>query len=566
MSDDSPITGDTPFRVGDWHVDPNTGRVKSAAAEVKLEPKVMAVLVCLARQPGKVVTREQLEATVWAGVVVGYDSLASTIIKLRKAFADDSKQPRIIETVPKKGYRLIAGVGPVLREAGVEPDEKPPATSTTWVATGLVTALLLLGIAVWLSIGSRQPVPDPGVGRAGPGPSIAVLPFKNISNDPGQDYFSDGMTADLITDLSQISGLSVIARNSVFAYKDTDVDVRQIGRELGVLYVLEGSIRKVGDKVRISARLSDTGSGYNLWAERFDSALSDVFALQDEVTAKIVATLEIRLTEKERELLAHRYTASIDAYDYFLRGWESFWEFSETGNQQAKDLYAKAIALDAGFARAYANMAIAYAYESVNGWSDDPALSLEKARHYAQQAVAIDAELPQVYWALGLTQMFGKDYKEALSTAEKSIALNPNYADGYGLLATILNYAGRPRQALTLMQKAMLLNPRHPFAYNVIRGEIYFNLHSYDSAVDDFLHALERNPDAYEPRLWLAAAYAHLGRADDAGWEVEQIRNSGAEISLDHIEQVIPLKDPVQRKHLIDGLGKAGLTHRQSIR
>jgi len=179
----------------------------------------------------------------------------------------------------------------------------------------------LLGVAVWLYTGSRQPVPEPGVGQAGPGPSIAVLPFKNISNDPGQDYFSDGMTADLITDLSQISGLSVIARNSVFAYKDTDVDVRRIGRELGVLYVLEGSIRKVGDTVRISARLSDTGSGYNLWAERFDSALSDVFALQDEVTAKIVATLEIRLTEKERELLAHRYTASIDAYDYFLRGW-----------------------------------------------------------------------------------------------------------------------------------------------------------------------------------------------------------------------------------------------------
>jgi TolB-like protein/DNA-binding winged helix-turn-helix (wHTH) protein len=276
MSDDSPITGDTPFRVGDWHVDPATGRVKSGTSEVKLEPKVMAVLVCLAQQPGKVVTREQLEATVWAGVVVGYDSLASTIIKLRKAFGDDSKQPRIIETVPKRGYRLIAGVGPVQREAGVVRDEKPQAPPTTWVVTGLVTALLLLGVAVWLYIGSRQPVPDPGAGQAGPGPSIAVLPFKNISNDPGQDYFSDGITADLITDLSQISGLSVIARNSVFAYKDTDVDVRQIGRELGVLYVLEGSIRKVGDKVCISARLSDTGSGYNLWAERFDSALSDV--------------------------------------------------------------------------------------------------------------------------------------------------------------------------------------------------------------------------------------------------------------------------------------------------
>jgi TolB-like protein/DNA-binding winged helix-turn-helix (wHTH) protein/Flp pilus assembly protein TadD len=552
--------------VGDWRIDPSTGRLQREGKELKLEPKVMTVLVCLAQQAGAVITREQLESTAWAGRVVGYDSLASTIIKLRKAFGDDSRKPRFIETVPKRGYRLIAPVRPAQsdREQNAAIITRTHAPAATSAANRSVPVILfgvaaLIGIAVWLISGDGPSVSEAPGKAVSARPSIAVLPFKNISNDPEQDYFSDGITADLITELSKVSGLSVIARNSVFAYKNIPVDVRKIGAELNVRYIIEGSVRKAGNEVRISARLIDAGNGYNLWAERFDGELKNVFALQDEVTSRIVSSLEVRLTDKERIRLAHDYTDSIEAYESFLHGWQHFWEFSKDGNRHAREYYQKAIELDNTFARAYANLALTHAYDFINGWSENPDHSLKQAGVYAQKGVELDTSLPQVHWAMGLTEIFNKNYKEALAEAEQAIRLDPNFADGYGLLATTLNYAAKPKSALEVMQKAMRLNPRHPFIYKVICGEIHFNLHDYQNAVEYFTQALERNPEAQEARLWLAAAYAHAGRIDDAKWEIEQIRSRGAELSVERIEQTIPLKDPLQREHLVEGLYKAGL-------
>jgi TolB-like protein/DNA-binding winged helix-turn-helix (wHTH) protein len=566
MTEKPDINLATPFRVADWDVDPAAGRIQRHNREIKLEPKVMTVLVCLAQQSGQVVSREQLESTAWAGMVVGYDSLASTIIKLRKAFEDDSRNPRFIETVPKRGYRLIAPVTP--GQAGGEREAPEPAESRTpealkkrnsYVMAGLAGMALLAVLAGWL-LSDRSPLDSREAGGVVQGkPSVAVLPFKNLSNDPEQDYFSDGITADLITELSKISGLAVIARNSVFAYKHTAVDVRQAAEELGVRYLVEGSVRKAGNEVRISARLVNASNGYSLWAERFDGELQNVFALQDEVTARIVSSLEVKLTANERMQLGRDYTGSIEAYDLFLHGWQRFWEMSKEGNREAREFYRKAIELDGQFARAYANLALTHNYDFINGWSEDPEHSLEQAGVYAQKGVELDDRLPQVHWARGLTKLFGKEYQQALVEAEKAIALDPNFADGYGLLATTLNYAAKPKQALEVMQKAMQLNPRHPYIYKVICGEIHFNLRDYDNAIAYFTQALERNPEAQEARVWLAAAFAHAGRTDDAKWEIEQIRGSGARLSVEHIEQTVPLKDPVQRKHLIDGLYKAGL-------
>lgn len=277
MSDDAAFNFDVPFWLDDWHVEPATGRIQRLDTATKLEPKVMAVLVCLARQAGEVISREQLEATVWSGTVVGYYSLASTIIKLRKAFGDDSKSPRIIETVPKKGYRLIARVNPAETKSkqnvpqAAEPGSLKASVSTNKrIVAGLIVVAGLIPLLAWLFTGPTPLESNLAIEAMRGKPTVAVLPFKNISNDPEQDYFSDGMTADLITDLSKISGLSVIARNSVFAYKKSDVDVRTIGTELGVHYVIEGSVRKAGDTVRISARLIDADKDYNLWADRFD--------------------------------------------------------------------------------------------------------------------------------------------------------------------------------------------------------------------------------------------------------------------------------------------------------
>lgn len=559
------------FFIGDWHIDPSLGRVTGRHSDMeitKLEPQVMTVLLCLAKQQGQVVSRATIESRAWANRIVGYDSLSTAIIKLRKALGDDSKNPRYIETVPKKGYRLIAAI----TEANTETDSAghPDNTSKTKnIAATQVNkrhsqkiqlALIFVIIVGGLGLVLYNKLPYLFVStQTNHHNTIAVLPFKNMSEDIQQEYFSDGITADLITDLSKISGLSVIARNSVFAYKDSAIDVRQIGKELAVTYIIEGSVRKSNDKVRISARLIDTNDGFNLWAERFDGDLKDVFALQDSVTAKIIEALQLQLSDREMQQLAKKYTDSFEAYDYFLQGWKLFWEYSKQSNILAKEHFNQAIKLDPKFARAYANLALSYAYDVLNGWTDNPEKNLQRAEKLSQKAIELDNDLPQVHWAVGFAALIGRQYQLALAESQKVIALDPNNADGYGLLATTLNFAAKPKDALAYMQKAMQLNPLHPFAYKVILGQIYFNLHEYGNAVKQFEHALERNPTTAESRLWLAASYAHLGRIDDASWQLEHIRRDDPTISITAIESVIPLKDPMQLKHLIDGLQKAGL-------
>ncbi len=566
MPDENQIKADLPFWVDDWHVDPTTGRIQHDGEEHKLEPKVMMVLVCLAQQPGQVVTREHLEETVWAGMVVGYDSLASTIIKLRKAFGDDSKHPRVIETVPKKGYRLIAtvssaegGYTPTTEQTEVDATEpEPKAIRSRLVGIAVIALLAVPGLWLFINVTSTD---EPAVQKITVEKlAIAVLPFKNLSNDPDQEYFSDGITADLITDLSKLSGLAVIARNSAFNYKNTDVDVRKVAKELGVSYIIEGSVRKAGDQVRISARLIDAKNSFNLWADRFDGTLENIFAFQDEVTSQIIESLQITLTEKDRNRLAHKYSKSIEAYDQFLHGWQNLWLSSREGTLRARDYFKKAIELDNEFARAYANLAVTYIHDYLHGWTDQSDLALQQAHASADKAISLEPNLPQVHWVKGYAHIFSKAYQESIREIEKSIELDPNFADGYALLATTLNYAGKPAQAEIEMQKAMRLNPKHPALYKVIYGEILFNQHDYKNAIDNFMLALHSNPEIEESRLWLAAALAQNGNIDEASWQLEHIRISGGNLSLKRIESVIPFKDPAQRKHLIDGLYKAGLT------
>lgn len=576
MTDTPKITLESTFFVAEWHVEPRLGRISCGDKVIKLEPKVMMVLVCLAREAGDVISREQIESIVWADRVVGYDSLATTIIKLRKAFEDNPKNPQFIETVSKRGYRLIASVSTdnsarslksdaiVNKKTGLKVDEYTNYNHSEtealerkktifWITIASVMFVMLIIAIVYIANSDRIIAPVNGK------LSVAVLPFKNIGNDPQQDYFSDGMTADLITDLSRLSALSVIARNSVFMYRDENVDVRKIGKELDAQYIIEGSVRKVGDDVRISARLIDSSNGYNLWAERFDGTLNNVFALQDKVIARIVTSLKLTLTDAERIQLIHKYTSSIEAYDYFLQGWQYFWNMSREGNSIARAAYIRAIEIDNNFARAYANLALTYAYEYLNGWSDEPEQAIKKANEYANKAVILDNNLSQVYWALGIIQNYSRNYKDALETSKKALSLNPNYADGYGLLATVLNYAGKPKQALEAMAKAMRLNPRYPSIYRMMRGEMHFNAHNYKRAIEDFKFALDSNPEVQEARLWLAASYAYAGKIYDAQWEVEQLLGVDSKLTLASFEQVIPLNDPIQRKHLIDGLYKAGL-------
>jgi len=541
----------------------------------------MTVLVCLAQKQGQVISREELEETAWQGMVVGYDSLASAIIKLRKAFGDNAKKPCIIETVPKKGYRLICQVrsaplvpsqeisNDVNEERATAADSSPgpdnlrtPSSIAALRRPYIFIVAAVLAIVAFLYQYDHY-IPETIELHENPEANgqyvIAVLPFKNISDDKQQDYFSDGITVDLITDLSKVSGLSVIARNSVFIFKDTDVDIRTVQRELGIDYAVEGSIRKVANQVRISARLIDARTGINIWAERFDGTLNNIFEFQDAVSSQIINALSINLTEQDKSRLAGKYSDSIEAYDQFLHGWQNLWLSTRRGMMDAREDFNKAIMLDNQFARAYANLALTYIYDYMLGWSDDDELSLQKANEYADKAIAIDPNLPQVYWVKGFADIFNRDYQQSLKHAQMSIDLSPNFADGYGLLATTLNYAGKPDEADKVMRKAMLLNPKHPAIYKVIYGEILFNKRDFQGAIRNFTEALEMNPESEESRIWLAAAYANVGDIEEARWQLEQVKINGQNLSLSRLEKVIPLKDPEQKEYFINGLYKAGV-------
>src|SRR5438093_13215636 len=292
-------------------------------------------------------------------------------------------------------------------------------------------------------------------------PSIAVLPFANMSSDPEQEYFSDGITEDLITDLSKLSGLFVISRNSLSLYKGKAVKPTQIGKELGVRYVLEGSVRKAGSRVRITAQLVDATTSYHLWADRYDRDLQDIFAVQDEVTRKIVAALQVKLTEGEQQRMGHTPTNNLEAYEYFLRGLEFHAHRTQEANGQARQMFERAIALDPNFAAAYAWLGRTYVLDWFHRWSQDPQV-LERAVALAGQAIALNESLPGAYQTLGYIYMAKKQYDQAVVEAEKAVALDPNDADAVLTLGEVLSCVGRSQEAMEFVEKAMRLNPHYP--------------------------------------------------------------------------------------------------------
>ncbi len=388
-------------------------------------------------------------------------------------------------------------------------------------------------------------------------PSIAVLPFANMSGDSEQEYFSDGITEDLITDLSKVSGLFVISRNSVFLYKGKAVKPEEVSRELGVRFMVEGSVRKAGDRVRITAQLVDATTGYHLWAERYDRDLKDIFDLQDEVTQKIVTSLKVKLTEGEQECVWCRYTDNVEAYDYFLRGEAYFWRTTQEANAQARDMFEKAVEMDPKYGAAHAFLGATYFAEWVWLWSQDPQ-TLERAFELAQKAIALDDSLSQAQGILGLTYLWRKQHEQAIIEAEKAIALDPNFADGYAWLGSILNFAGRPEEAIGLVEKAMRLNPHDPFFYLFSLGESYTLMGRYEEGIQTLKRALIRNPDFEPAHINLAVIFSELGREEEARAELSEALRISPDFSLEGLQR-LPHKDQAVLDRLINALRKVGL-------
>ena len=391
-------------------------------------------------------------------------------------------------------------------------------------------------------------------------PSIVVLAFQNMSGDPEQEYFADGIAEDIITDLSKIAGLFVIARNSAFTYKGKAVNLQEVSRELGVRHVLEGSVRKAGNRVRVTAQLIDGSSGGHVWAERYDRELTDIFEVQDEVTGEIVAALKVHLTADERRRVESRGTSSLQAHDRFLRGRQLFWQMSRASIAQAQTLFGEAIALDGAFCLAHAYLAFTHAQQAVNRWSADPEGSLERAQRLVDRALTLDASEAEAHYVQGIVHLWQqKNADQAIADAERAIALDPNFARGYGSLGAALHYAGRSEEALEHLATMARLDPHHPPSYQHFLAQAHFALGHFEEAIAALTARLARQPHSDVSRVLLAACYGHLGRADEARAEWEEALRVNPDYSIEHRRQILPYKNPGDFERVVEGLRKAGI-------
>ena len=397
---------------------------------------------------------------------------------------------------------------------------------------------------------AASPLPDK--------PSIAVLAFDNLSRDPEQEYFSDGLTEDLITDLSQLSALSVTSRHAAFQYKGQPAPPQRVAKDLGVRYVLEGSVRRAANRVRINAQLIDATTGFHLWAQRYDRDLEDIFTLQDEIVHAIVAALEVRLTARERVGIERRYTESLEAYDLFLQAREGFFRRTQEGAVQARATLERAIALDPKFAAAHALLAEICRSEWWYGWRDDED-ALDRALELARRGVALDDGLPFAYMFLGWIHLWRKEHDQAIAEAKRCLSFDPNNAEGHARLGHTLDQAGRPAEGLPFIETAMRLDPHYPYLYLFWLGHAFHSLQRYDEAVAAYRRTISRNPEFFYARLFLAAVYAQLGRMEEAKSEAIEALRIDPHFSVQRVAQRLPLKDTAALARLIDGMRQAGL-------
>jgi adenylate cyclase len=511
--------------------------LRAADRKIALRPKNFEVLRYLVENPDRLVTKEELLKAIWPDVVVNEESLTRCVSEVRQAIGD-SKQT-IIVTVPRCGYRFTATVSQIMASAAMAPQPAPPTQHGSYAGAR-----------------SQSPLLDR--------PSVAVLPFANLSGDPQQDYFSDGIADDILTELSRFSELLVIARNSSFQYKGKAVDIRQVGRELGAMYVLEGSVKRSGDRVRITAQLIDAAAGTHRWAERYDRELDDVFAVQDEVARAIVATLAAHVKRAETQRALLRPPAAWEAYEYYLSGAKAYFlHFSSRTKDSlydARRLLEQSLAIDSAYARSAAMLSSTHFYAYCEPFDGDylsPA-ALDRAVELAGMAVHADPRLPQARAQLGYVLPYKGLHDGAIAEFEQAFALNPNYVDHR--YAACLNLAGEPARALEVLEAGIRLDP---FSWVTAAfcqmGLANYLLNRYKEAVRLCGESASRVPDLQTPHLFLAAAYAQLGQLEEAKAEAAQVLRINPGFTIERHKRVWVHKDPKDLEHRLDGLRKAGL-------
>ena len=550
------------FIVGDWHVFPATGQIVKDKIEHRLEPKSMAVLVYLAEHVNEIVTRQDLENTVWKDTIVTYEALTVTINKIRAAFGDNPRKPRYIETLAKRGYRLIAetSLQHELQENISHHSVTPSPAGNKYLTTFAIIFTLLVVMAGIFYY--QAPSEDHSLQIREDIPSIAVIPFANITGDPGQDYFAYGMTEYLITDLSRLSSLMVTSRTSILGFNSKNIDIKKASLALKVRYIVTGSVFKSENHIRVAVQLTDALNGMQVWADRFDRKLNDLFKVQDEITTRIVKELVKQVGHSEQELLSHNYTNNQQAHDYFIRGNALYTSISKEGNTLAREMFLKAIELDPDFASAYGAIALTYVDDYRRKWGNDPAGAVDRAFEYANKAIAIDKNAAVAYVVQAYAYLYGrKEPEKAILSARKAISLYPNYADAYAIIGSAYSFVTRSEDAIRVNHHAMRLNPTSSFIYYSNLGRDYYFLNQHDKAIESLENASFRNENYLNAHIYLAATYASDNQMENASWEVEKVMVLDPEFSLRYWASTQPYRSKERLERMINDLRKAGFPY-----
>jgi len=543
------------FRIGEWWVDASTNEIGRGGETVRLEPKAMEVLAVLARSAGEVVSRERLLATVWPGVVVGEEVLTQSIIKLRRALGDNPREPAYIETISKRGYRLIAPVGGSRRPGGgTESTSRAWRTFSIGAAAAIAIALAVFGLYL---AGTLRPqpasIPDAAAPLAGVPQGVvtlSVLPFEVLGEGAGQARLAAGIRNDLMTDLSRIPSLRVIA----FAGTQARREFSGAGR-----FLVSGSVQSEPGRLRIHVRLVDGGTGQQIWSQRFERPFGDLFAIQSEISRSLAEQLPGTISAAERSRVAKRYTRSLGAYEHFLRGQARFLARQEDENRAARASYAKAIELDPRFARAYAGLAMTYVMDRSQSSVTQAQAASRRALELVETAKQIDPDIPEVYWALAFVHVRNRHHDDAIAALRRAIELNPSYADAYALLGGIHTYIGQPEKSGPLLRTALRLNPDGGYLYYLILGRAYLFTGDYEQARINLREALSRNAADVESRLYLVAALVSEGNLPEAEWEADEIRSQSPGFSIRTWLESYPLTSTPLKERLLKLVAKVGL-------
>ena len=517
------------FVFRDHLLDTDLRELSREQVPIAVEPQVFDLVVHLMQNRDRVVSKDELIDKIWHGRSVSESTLTSRINAARKAIGDSGASQALIRTIARKGFRFVGDV------------EAKGATSA-----------LEHGRTAWMPRASLA-LPER--------PAIAVLPFTNMSGEPGQDYFSDGISEDIITALSKLRWFFVVARNSSFVYKGRAVHIGEVARELGVRYVVEGSVRRSGERVRISAQLNDVSTGSHLWAERYDRELADIFAVQDEITEAIVAAIEPQLYAAENFRAQQKPPGSLDAWDLVMRALSYHWRITREDNAAAQALLEKAVAIDPAYGKALGLLATSHIFGAHMGWAD-MAATVPIAERAALAAVEADREDAFAHHGLAYAYLFRRRFDDALAEFELALQLNPNFAMAHAFYGVTLCYAGRWQDGDAAARRALRLSPRDPLAaiYCGVAAYARFVGRDYEGAVQMARESMRQRADFVGAHRVLTAAAGMSGDPALAASALDGLRRAQPTVSLAWITRELPMLRNEDRAHYLEGLRRAGLT------